>query len=275
MNDWNAAEFYALGAVCAAALLFVVLERVVSYNPGQRLFRNGFWVDFVGYNLIQTYLLAVVIAWIVTAIDSFSGLSRRGLISAWPVGLQVLFFVVTHDFYVYWFHRLEHRVPVLWRLHQIHHSPAEVDWISGMRSHPLEILINQTIEFLPIVLLGAAPETLVYKGAVSAVWGMYIHSNLDVRTGWLQYLLNGPEMHRWHHARDPRAFNTNFATKLAVWDWMFGTAFFPRGEKALKYGIDDPDFPTGYWKQTFHALRFWKSPRGAGGEAGRRVPVRR
>lgn len=74
--------------------------------------------------------------------------------------------------------------------------------MSGARSHSLEILINQTIEFAPILLLGAAPEVAVLKATIDAVYGMFIHSNLDARLGPLQYVFNGPAMHRWHHARD-------------------------------------------------------------------------
>jgi len=71
----------------------------------------------------------------------------------------------------------------LWRLHEAHHSPKKVDWLSGSRSHAFEILINQTVEFLPIVLLGSPPEVAAYKGVISAVWGMYIHANLGINTG--------------------------------------------------------------------------------------------
>ncbi len=76
-------------------------------------------------------------------------------------------------------HRWQHSNKYLWRIHEAHHSPKKVDWLSGSRSHALEILINQTIEFLPIVLLGSPPEVIAYKGVMSAVWGMYIHSNLE------------------------------------------------------------------------------------------------
>ena len=64
------------------------------------------------------------------------------------------FFFVVHDFYIYWFHRLQHRSAILWRIHEAHHATPEVDWLSGSRSHALEILINQTVEFAPIFLLG-------------------------------------------------------------------------------------------------------------------------
>jgi hypothetical protein len=111
-----------------------------------------------------------------------------------------------------------------------------VDWLSGSRSHSLEILINQTIEYAPIVLLGAHPDVALMKGVLDAAWGMYIHSNIDVRAGWLQRILNGPEMHRWHHADVIDQRSVNFATKIALWDWIFRTAYLPR-HKPPAYGL--------------------------------------
>jgi sterol desaturase/sphingolipid hydroxylase (fatty acid hydroxylase superfamily) len=107
---------------------------------------------------------------------------------------------------------------------------------------------------LPLILL-ADPEVAVIKGMVDAVWGMYIHSNIRVRTGRLQFVLNGPEMHRWHHASDVDAYDRNFSTKLAIWDWLFGTAWLPRDRMPSGYGLDAEDFPTTYLMQQFYATR--------------------
>jgi sterol desaturase/sphingolipid hydroxylase (fatty acid hydroxylase superfamily) len=249
------AELWTFGAVVAAGIVFMGLERLAPYNPSQKPLRAGFWNDLLLYGALQSYVLGMVISRLVAWFDAHSGISRLHLVSGWGIAWQLLFFIVTHDFYTYLFHRWEHRSPTLWRLHEAHHSVKDVDWLSGVRSHSLEILINQTIEFAPLVLLGAAPVVFVLKGAVSAVWGMFIHGNLDIRLGPLRFLINGPEMHRWHHADDPRAYNRNFATKLSAWDWMFGTAFVPDApeEKATRYGLADrqyPEhFPLGYFLQ--------------------------
>src|SRR5262249_40663840 len=101
------------------------------------------------------------------------------------------------------------------------------------------------------------------KGAVSAIWGMFIHANIDVRLGRLQYVINGPEMHRWHHADVAEAYDKNFSTKLAIWDWMFGTAHFPdRATLAGPYGLADREypeaFPSGYF--VHHAYAFMPRP---------------
>jgi sterol desaturase/sphingolipid hydroxylase (fatty acid hydroxylase superfamily) len=246
--------------ILSAVLAFIFLERLYPYDPGERLLRKGFWMDLIGYTLLQSYVLALVIAQITRYIDQASGLSRLKLVSGWPIALQVTFFVVTHDLYIYCFHRLQHHHPVLWRLHEAHHSARTVDWLAGSRSHSIEILINQTIEFAPMILLGAAPDAILIKGVVGAVWGMYIHANLGVRTGKLQWIINGPEAHRWHHATDADAYNKNFATKLAIWDRLFGTAFLPEGRKPTSYGLTDVDFPDGYFAQHVFAFRPLETP---------------
>src|SRR5262249_19024537 len=100
----------------------------------------------------------------------------------------------------------------------------------------------QTIEYAPIVLLGADADVALMKGVLDAIWGMYIHSNIDVRAGWLQYVFNGPQMHRWHHAKDTDR-TVNFSTKIAVWNWLFGTACLPK-DKPRAYGLwGDVPFP--------------------------------
>jgi len=232
--------------IVAGGLLLVALERLRPYEPRQRLLRVGFFTDFFWYTLVQSWVLGIVIQHVIVAIDSGTGLSRLHLVSAWPVPAQLAFFWVTHDLYIYWFHRLQHRNRWFWRIHEAHHSGKDVDWLSGSRSHSLEILVNQTIEYAPIVLLGGHPDVALMKGVLDAIWGMYIHSNIDVRAGVLQYVLNGPQMHRWHHASegvDERA--VNYATKIAAWDWLFGTGFLPE-HKPRAYGLwGGEPFPEG------------------------------
>jgi sterol desaturase/sphingolipid hydroxylase (fatty acid hydroxylase superfamily) len=248
------ARVFGLPIIVATAFVFVGLERLLPYNRGQKIFREGFWVDLMGYGVVQSYVLGLMISKLIEWMDNVSGLSRLHLVSSWPVWLQCGFFFVVHDLYIYTFHRLQHRNKYLWRIHEAHHSVHDVDWLAGTRSHALEIFINQTIEFAPIVLLGASPVVAVFKGVIDAVWGMYIHSNLNVRAGVLQYVINGPQMHRWHHASLERA-GVNFATKLATWDWIFGTAYLPP-EKAEKYGLwDDAPFPPGFVAQQLYAFR--------------------
>lgn len=240
-------QIWSLIIISFAAVIMVVLEKYYPYTKGQKIFREGFFNDIVMYSIFQSYVLGLIIFGFLNYIKFNTDLYQYSLIGSWPVWVQVLFFLVTHDFYIYWFHRWQHHNRILWRTHEAHHSPKTIDWLSGARSHSFEILINQTVEFAPIILLGAAPEVAIYKGMISAIWGMFIHSNIDVRLGKLQYFINGPEMHRWHHSDDGgKEYQNNFSTKLAVWDWIFGTAFLPdpNVRKPKRYGLSDtPDYP--------------------------------
>lgn len=259
-TNMSNAELYSTLTIVGTAVFFIIAERIWPYTKGQKVLREGFFDDLALYTIAQSYILGILIfTYIINFIDTSTGLSRLQLFRDVPIWIQLLFFLVTHDFYIYWMHKWQHSNKYLWRIHEAHHSPKKVDWLSGSRSHALEILINQTIEFLPIILLGSPPEVIAYKGVISAVWGMYIHSNLNVHTGKLQRIINGPEMHRWHHSTG-KGRNRNFATKLAIWDWIFGTAFLP-DTKPDEYGLKTY-FPNHYFKQTLFAFRTFKKSKG-------------
>jgi sterol desaturase/sphingolipid hydroxylase (fatty acid hydroxylase superfamily) len=257
IQNLSHADAIAMIIIASSAVLFIILERIFPYNNGQKMLRQGFFDDLALYTIAQSYILGILIFnYIIHFIDTTSGISRLQLFAKVPIWIQLVFFTITHDLYIYWMHRWQHKNKWLWRIHEAHHSPKKVDWLSGSRSHALEILLNQTIEFLPIVLLGSPPEVVAYKGIISALWGMYIHSNLNVHSGKLQLIFNGPEMHRWHHTTG-KGRNRNFATKLAVWDWIYGTAYWPENEKAEVYGLISR-FPDHYVAQFFYAFRSFK-----------------
>jgi sterol desaturase/sphingolipid hydroxylase (fatty acid hydroxylase superfamily) len=245
---------YTTGILLFFVLGFIILERKYPYRKGLPVFRKGFWTDLVWYTLIQSYILKILIFdYLIIPVDNYFNLSSHKIVTNWPIYLQVIFFLVLHDFYIYWFHRWQHQSKILWRTHEAHHSNKEVDWLAGSRSHSIEILINQTVEFAPIILLGANPLVVPIKALLDAVWGMYIHSNINVKSGRLQYLINGPEMHQWHHADHPEVFYANYATKFALWDWIFGTAYLP-DKKPEKFGLYYP-YPEDYFLQHIHAFK--------------------
>ena len=251
------AEIYSYLIIVSGALLYMILERIFPYRK-QKILREGFFNDLALYTIAQSYILGIIIfTFIIHYIDSTTGLSRLKLFADVPVWAQLIIFTLSHDIYIYWMHRWQHKNKYLWRIHEAHHSPKDIDWLAGSRSHAFEILINQTVEFLPIVLLGSSPEVIAYKGVISALWGMYIHSNINVKTGPLQYIINGPEMHRWHHTTG-KGRNRNFATKLAVWDWLFNSAYLPTDMIVEGYGLKT-FFPTNYFRQFTFAFRSFRT----------------
>lgn len=237
--------------------IIMLWERVAPYRKGLPLFREGFWVDLVWYTIIQSFVLKIVIFdYVVAPIQHSFDWSGVQFVRNWPVWGQVVFFVLTHDLYIYLFHRWQHANKYLWRTHEAHHSDKQVDFLSGSRSHALEILINQTIEFAPIILLGADPAVIPIKALLDAVFGLFIHANINVKLGKLKYVLNSPELHLWHHANYEEVFHANFSTKFSIWDHLFGTAYDPGhkpGDKPENWGLYY-DFPKDYFAQ--HVFSF-------------------
>lgn len=247
--------------ICALILgigtiAIIYLERKFPYRRGIPFFREGFWTDVIGYTIVQSFILKIVIFdYLIAPFQHGINWHEIPQISHWPIAIQLLFFLLSHDLYIYWFHRWQHANKYLWRTHEAHHSNQYVDWIAGARSHSVEILINQTIEFLPIVILGADPAIIPLKGMIDGLWGMLIHSNLNFSFGRLKYIFNGPEFHLWHHANHPEVFHANFATKFSFWDVIFGT-LFETDNKPIDWGLYY-EFPKNYFAQHVYAFYRW------------------
>jgi len=239
----------------------ITWERISPYRKGLPFFREGFWVDLVWYTLIQSYFLKILIFdYIIAPIEAHYSWKGINFMSDWPLWAQVTFFVVTHDLYIYLFHRFQHANKFFWRTHEAHHSGKQVDFMAGSRSHAVEIIINQTIEFGPIILLlGPYSPVIPIKAMLDATLGMFIHANINVKLGKLKYFLNSPELHLWHHANYQEVFHANFSTKFAIWDYLFGTVYFPDhkpGDKRENWGLYY-DYPKDYFAQhAFSVKRF-------------------
>ena len=145
---------------------------------------------------------------------------------AWPALLKVVVSVVVLDLAIYWQHRLFHFVPVLWRLHRMHHADLDVDVTTGARFHPFEILLSLGIKFLVIAALGApAVSVLVFEILLNGT-SMFNHSNVRVPAAVervLRCLVVTPDLHRVHHSILRHETDSNFGFNLPWWDWLFRT----------------------------------------------------
>jgi sterol desaturase/sphingolipid hydroxylase (fatty acid hydroxylase superfamily) len=177
------------------------------------------------------------------------------LLAGQPVWLQAVGIIVVLDFLAYWMHRGKHRFHWWWRLHETHHSSVDLDWFSSVRFHPLEKILDRVLYLLPLMVLGASEEPLLILAAVDALVASFAHANLNLRYGPLNYVIVGPEMHRWHHSTDPDRQNRNFGNNLSIFDWIFGTAYLGR-EQPTEYGLVDDDFAHGnFLKQIAYPFR--------------------
>jgi sterol desaturase/sphingolipid hydroxylase (fatty acid hydroxylase superfamily) len=143
-----------------------------------------------------------------------------------PDWLAVALGVVILDLLIYIQHVLFHALPILWRLHLVHHADLDVDATTGIRFHPLEIMLSLGIKLVAIVLLGVpALSVLLFEVLLNAT-SIFNHANVRL-PAWLDRILRlvvvTPEMHRIHHSVLPRETNSNFGFNLPWWDYLFGT----------------------------------------------------
>lgn len=154
--------------------------------------------------------------------------SGWGLLNAFgvPFWWAFLLSVIALDFAIYLQHVMFHAVPLLWRLHRVHHADADIDVTTGARFHPVEILLSMLIKFAAIAVLGApAAAVLVFEVLLNAT-AMFNHANLRLREPvdrMLRWLLVTPEMHRIHHSMEVAETNSNFGFSLPWWDRLCGT----------------------------------------------------
>ncbi len=151
-----------------------------------------------------------------------------GLLNAFDIPFWWAFVlsVIALDFAIYLQHVMFHAVPLLWRFHRVHHADADFDVTTGLRFHPIEILLSLLLKFAAIALLGApAAAVLVFEVLLNAT-AMFNHANLRMSEAvdrWLRWLLVTPEMHRIHHSMAVDETNSNFGFNLPWWDRLCGT----------------------------------------------------
>lgn len=124
-----------------------------------------------------------------------------------------------------------------WRMHAAHHRPGQVYVLMHAVAHPLNTVIVRLLLTLPPWLMGIAPEALYVATVVTSVQGLVSHFNADSRAGWLNRLLIGTELHRWHHAAGVGG-HCNYGAVLSVWDQLFGTFVFRPGDDPPDLGVE-------------------------------------
>lgn len=212
----------------AFVLLTMALWEVVARRRPQRILRRQRWPSNLAIVVLDTlavrlfFPLAAVGAALVAA-EKVWGLFN--LISA-PIWLAVVISVVMLDVAIYFQHRIFHAVPWLWRLHRMHHADLEFDVTTGLRFHPLEILLSMGIKLAVVTLLGApALAVLIFEVLLNATT-MFNHGNvrLPIRLDrWLRLTVVTPDMHRVHHSIIRQETDSNFGFNLPWWDRLFGT----------------------------------------------------
>ncbi len=253
----SAGEVIALITFSTAAVV-ALLERANPEYTGWNQSRGDIGTDIV-HGIVSQGLVPVIMetvlragllgaaAALATATAGFGGPWPASL----PLGAQLALALVVTQFGEYQVHRAFHEVPLLWRLHAIHHSPHRLYFLNAGRFHPLDTATSATASLLPLVLLGVGDEVITLMTAWIAVHGLYQHCNIHLRLGPLNYVFSMAELHRWHHSVVLKEANANYGNNIIFWDLVFGTFYWPRDRDASEtVGLSDwPGFPEDYLGQ--------------------------
>ncbi len=242
-------------ALVAAALLtmvFTPLEWAFAARAHQLWSRPRLMLDvafFLGDYVVWGNLSLWLLERFQNLVGTWVSTGMRASFALQPWWLQALEIVVLGDLGIYWFHRACHAWEPLWRIHRVHHSVEHLDWVAAHREHPLDGLLSQLVLNLPAILLGYGVEAVAIFFVFRGVWSIFIHSNSRVPLGPLRYLLGAPEVHAWHHVRNPERV-ANFAN-LAPWcDLLFGTYHRPTADEQFELGLPVA-IPMGYLSLLF------------------------
>jgi sterol desaturase/sphingolipid hydroxylase (fatty acid hydroxylase superfamily) len=191
------------------------------------------------------FLLAGAIATALVAASGWVAQDHWGLAGAtWPQWLVVLLGVLALDLTEYARHRLSHRVPLLWRLHRVHHTDVQVDVTTSLRSHPLEQALRPLFDAAAVLIVGIGPLALAVHAVVQIATLLFQHANIALPPALdraLAWLIPTPAYHVVHHSRHRVQTDSNYGACLTIWDRLFGT--FQPSAPRIALGLDGFDAP--------------------------------
>jgi len=174
----------------------------------------------------------------------------------WPSGahilIQLLLVTLIVDVFKYWYHRWTHEVPLLWRMHSIHHSLDRLEMLRASYFWPLDIFLTVGIGTLCLLAFGVSYEVIIFHNVYAGITGLLNHSNTDLECGWFDTILNSPGHHRTHHAVDLKGSQSNYGSFFNFADRIFGTRYLPDREslKVEPLGLDESyEMPETFLKQ--------------------------
>ncbi len=187
------------------------------------------WLNHFALMLLNTLLLRLLFPAAAVGVSLFAEHHSMGLLNfyGWQSAGVTLLAIVLLDMAIYLQHVMFHAMPLLWRLHRVHHADPDFDVTTGSRFHPLEMILSMLIKFAVILLLGAPAEAVIIFEVLLNVMAMFNHANVHIHRKLdrvLRWFIVTPDMHRVHHSIEEDEANSNFGFNLSWWDYLFGTA---------------------------------------------------
>lgn len=240
--------------VFLAVLVAMALWEVAAPRRRLDIPRVIRWTNNLALVVVDTVILRLTFPILAVGLALMAEERGWGLFNALdiPLWLAVLLSILLLDLAIYLQHVLFHAVPGLWRLHRMHHADLEFDVTTGLRFHPVEIVLSMVIKLAVVAALGApAVAVLLFEVLLNAT-ALFNHANIRLPTGVdrvLRWVMVTPDMHRVHHSVIPAETNSNFGFNLPWWDRLLGTyrAQPKAGHEGMTIGIEQFRTPRDLW----------------------------
>ena len=233
--------------------LFVLLAAFEAFAPrrARRQKQSTRWMTNWGMTLLNTVALRLMaLALPLLAVGAALDAQTQGWgvlnWTDWPVWIEVALAVIVLDFSIWLQHLITHKVPLLWRLHRVHHADVDIDVTTAIRFHPVEIALSMLLKIGLVYLLGPAAIAVILFEILLNGTAMFNHANLRLPErvdAVLRTVLVTPDMHRVHHSVHRTEHDSNYGFALSIWDRMFGTyiAQPAKGHEAMDIGLEWQD----------------------------------
>ena len=246
-NDWildnelpvRLGFFFGIFAVMAVWEILAP-RRQLTVSKGLR------WANNLGLVFLNSFILRFLFPTAAVGVAIAAQQHGWGLLNYYqlPFAVSVAIAVIAMDFVIWLQHVMVHAIPLLWRLHRVHHADLDYDVTTGTRFHTIEIILSMLIKFATIMVLGPPVVAVVIFEVLLNATAMFNHGNIYIPQKYdrlLRLFVVTPDMHRVHHSVHAPLTNSNFGFNLPWWDRLFGTyvAQPPEGHKEMKIGLND------------------------------------
>lgn len=225
-------------------LVIVAIWELAAPRRALTVSKTVRWVNNLGLVFFNSFIVRLVFPVAAIGVAATAQQNGWGLLNIvdMPVWLAAIIAIVVMDLVIYIQHVMVHAIPLLWRLHRVHHADPDYDVTTGARFHTLEIILSMGIKFCTIVLLGPPVFAVIIFEVILNATAMFNHGNIRLPKRVdqvLRLILVTPDMHRVHHSIEDDETNSNFGFSLPWWDRLFGTyRDQPRaGHQGMKIGI--------------------------------------
>ena len=252
-------------------VLFAIAEELFPRRA--RLFSRGRrWSTNLLISVLNTFVLRLLGPVTAVGVAIWAGKNGWGVlnISELPVWLSFILGFLLLDFAIYLQHWATHKIPLLWRLHKVHHADRDIDVTTAVRFHPIEIALSMIYKCAWVLLIGPAAITVMVFEIILNGTALFNHANLKLPVKldrWMRLFIVTPDMHRVHHSVRPSETHSNFGFSLSLWDRLFRTYTAQPQQGHLDMQIGLPQYQTSLpehlaWSLTlpFHSERIETGP---------------